>query len=96
MMCRTVVTLPFLYLVSLSLAGNAWFTQFKASQELWIGPGVPIGTGAGTPTDPFSFTSAAAKQNGEGKLYWLLPGNYTSGISTRPGFLLYRHGYFYH
>jgi len=73
---------PFFCLVSLCLAGNAWFTQFKPSQEYWVGPGVAIGTGAGTKDEPFSFSSASAKQNGEGKLYWLLPGNYTSETSN--------------
>lgn len=73
------LTLGFLWVVS---ASNAWFTQFKPGREYWISPSVSPGTGDGSEANPFSFESAAAQQRGEGVMYWLLPGNYTSGTQS--------------
>ena len=67
-------------LLSVASAGNAWFTQFKPGTEYWVSPNATLGAGACSKTEPCSFSHAAREeQKGDGVIYWLLPGNYTSG-----------------
>lgn len=76
-MLFVAVLLGLLYETS---ASNAWYTNFKAGTEYYVGPNVSANTGSGTRSNPYDFAYAAREQQkGDSVLYWLLPGNYTSG-----------------